>query len=121
MAGEQRDGGLLQWQWRGYSRNHGDRANLLIHFFAVPVFVAGILAFVTLSLRGQWLGALVALLASLAAFASQGVGHKREREAPVPFAGPGDFVARIFAEQFITFPRFVLSGQWARNLANRSN
>lgn len=120
MTADQRDGGLLQWQWRGYSRNHCDRANLLIHFFAVPIFVAGILAFVTLSLRAQWFGALIAILAIVVAFAVQGVGHKRERVAPDPFAGPGDFIARVFAEQFITFPRFVLSGQWARNLANRS-
>jgi hypothetical protein len=33
---------------------------------------------------------------------------------PVPFAGPVDVVSRIFAEQLITFPRFVLSGQFAR-------
>ncbi|HMM56229.1 MAG: DUF962 domain-containing protein [Xanthomonadales bacterium PRO7] len=116
-----REGGLLNWQWRGYARNHSDRTNLLIHFVAVPVFIAGILAFLTMLLRAQWLGALLAILVSAVAFAVQAVGHKREREAPVPFDGPGDFVARIFAEQFITFPRFVLSGQWARNLAKPSN
>ena len=27
------------------------------------------------------------------------------------------FIGRVFVEQFITFPRFVLSGQWMRNLA----
>ena len=118
MTGLGREGGLLSWQWRGYSANHRDSVNLLIHILAVPAFLAGILALVTLSLRGQWIGALVALLVSLAAFALQGIGHKREPVAPEPFAGPGDFIARIFAEQFITFPRFVLSGQWARNIAS---
>lgn len=120
MAEPGREGGLLNWQWRGYARNHRNPANLLIHMLAVPAFIAGMLAFVTLTLRAQWLGALIAILVSVAAFALQGVGHNRESEAPEPFAGPGDFLARIFAEQFITFPRFVLSGQWARNIASRS-
>ena len=116
-----RDGDLLDWQWRGYSRNHRDRANLLIHMIGVPVFIAGVLAFVTQTLRAQWFGAAVAMIVAIAAFAVQGIGHKRERVAPEPFAGPGDFVARVFAEQFITFPRFVLMGHWARNLADPDN
>jgi uncharacterized membrane protein YGL010W len=118
MAANPRDGGLLDWQWRGYSRNHRDRMNLLIHMIGVPMFIAGTLAFVTQATRAQWFGAAVALVVALVAFAVQGVGHKRERVPPEPFAGPGDFVARVFAEQFITFPRFVLMGQWARNLAD---
>ena len=118
MATSEREGGLLDWQWRGYSRNHRDRANLLIHMIGVPVFIAGVLAFITQVTRAQWFGAMVSAVVAVAAFAVQGVGHKRERIAPEPFAGPGDFVARVFAEQFITFPRFVLMGQWARNLAD---
>jgi uncharacterized membrane protein YGL010W len=121
MAGSEREGGLLDWQWRGYSRNHRDRANLLIHMIGVPVFIAGVLAFITQVARAQWFGAAVSAVVAVAAFAVQGVGHKRERVAPEPFAGPGDFVARVFAEQFITFPRFVLMGQWARNLADPDN
>jgi hypothetical protein len=46
--------------------------------------------------------------------ALQGRGHRGELVHPVPFAGPVDVVSRIFAEQLITFPRFVLSGQFAR-------
>jgi hypothetical protein len=121
MATSDRDGGLLAWQWRNYSRNHRDRANLLIHMLAVPVFIAGVLAFATQALKAQWFGAAVSAVVAVAAFAVQGIGHKRERVAPEPFAGPGDFVARVFAEQFITFPRFVLMGQWARNLAEPDN
>jgi hypothetical protein len=118
MATADRDGGLLAWQWRGYSRNHHDRVNLLIHMLAVPAFIAGILAAVSSTLNARWLGVAVALVLAVMAFAVQGLGHRRERVAPEPFAGPGDFVARVFAEQFITFPRFVLAGQWARNLAD---
>jgi len=121
MATSGRDGGLLEWQWRNYSRNHRDRANLLIHMVGVPVFIAAVLAFVTQTTRAQWFGAAVSAVVAVAAFAVQGIGHKRERVAPEPFASPGDFVARVFAEQFITFPRFVLMGQWARNLAEPDN
>jgi hypothetical protein len=29
-------------------------------------------------------------------------------------------VKRVFAEQFVTFPRFVLSGGWMRNVTRRA-
>jgi uncharacterized membrane protein YGL010W len=119
MANVTHEGGLLAWQWRGYSRNHRDRLNLLIHMLAVPAFIAGTLAALTQVLQARWFGALIALIVAVGAFLLQGMGHKRERIAPEPFAGPDDFVARVFAEQFITFPRFVLMGQWARNLTGQ--
>jgi hypothetical protein len=46
--------------------------------------------------------------------AVQGRGHRLEKNAPVPFRGPLDVLARIFVEQWVTFPRFVLSGGFAR-------
>jgi len=113
-----REGGLIAWQWQGYGRNHRDRLNLLLHLVAVPAFIAGILACVRLLVSGLWLPALFALLFAALAFAVQGFGHRREAAAPEPFLGPGDFLGRVFVEQFITFPRFVLSGQWARNFAH---
>jgi len=112
-----REGGLLAWQWRGYPAAHRDRVNLLLHLVAVPAFIAGILATAQLAWLRLWVGAGIAFAVAILAFAVQGLGHNRERVAPEPFAGPGDFVARVFAEQFITFPRFVLSGGWLRNLA----
>jgi hypothetical protein len=39
-----------------------------------------------------------------------------EANPAVPFSGPGNALSRIFGEQFVTFPRFVLSGGWARAL-----
>jgi uncharacterized membrane protein YGL010W len=121
MTDSAREGGLLAWQWRGYSCNHRNPGNLLIHIVAVPMFIAGILAAVTLVLQAQWIGALLALVLAVVTFALQGIGHRREKIAPEPFSGAGDFVARVLAEQFITFPRFVLMGQWARNLAEQNN
>ena len=44
---------------------------------------------------------------------AQGRGHRLEGQKPVPFRSPVDAVVRILAEQYITFPRFVLSGQFA--------
>lgn len=113
-----REGGLIAWQWQGYGRNHRDRLNLLLHLFAVPAFIAGILACVRLAVSGLGLAAAFALLFAILAFGVQGLGHKREAVAPDPFLGPADFFGRVFVEQFITFPRFVLSGQWARNFAH---
>lgn len=114
-----REGGILAWQWSSYDRNHRDRGNLLLHFVAVPAFVGAALALATCLLRGFWFAAALAFLLMLVAFAVQGIGHKREAEAPIPFDGPGDFLARVFAEQFITFPRFVLSGGWMRQLSRQ--
>jgi hypothetical protein len=114
-----REGGYMAWQWQGYDRNHRDRANLLLHFVAVPAFIAGALASVSLLFHRHWFAAGCAFALMLGAFAVQGLGHRREAEAPVPFDGPGDFLARVFVEQFITFPRFVLSGGWMRQLSSR--
>jgi hypothetical protein len=43
----------------------------------------------------------------------QGRGHAREATQP-KLGGPLNVLARIFAEQFVTFPRFVLGGGWLR-------
>jgi uncharacterized membrane protein YGL010W len=114
-----REGGIMAWQWSGYDRNHRDRGNLLLHFVAVPAFIAGTLSLLTALAHRWWLGAIVSLGLMVVSFAVQGAGHKREAEAPIPFDGPGDFLARVFVEQFITFPRFVLSGGWMRQLSSR--
>jgi hypothetical protein len=107
---------FLADQLNDYPRVHAARTNLLIHIVAVPVFDLAILAAVASLATRSWLGAAGGTAVAVAAFAAQGRGHAIEAEAPAPFAGPGDVVTRIFAEQFITFPRFVLSGGWARAL-----
>lgn len=103
---------LLTWQWRLYPDGHRDRRNLLIHAATVPLFDAGTL----LALASPWLGplALGGLALLPVAMALQGRGHRGESVSPVPFAGAVDVLARIFAEQLITFPRFVLGGGFAR-------
>ena len=107
-----RSGGLLAWQWRLYTGNHRDRRNLTIHAITNPLFLGGTLALASAVVNP--LGAIGGIVAMIAAIAVQGRGHRMEREAPVPFRGPLDVVARIFVEQWVTFPRFVLSGGFAR-------
>jgi hypothetical protein len=105
---------LLAWQWRLYRDGHRDRRNLAIHLATQPVFVAGTAALVAAPLVGALWLLITGPVAMAAAMALQGRGHAREATPPIPFRGPLDVVARIFAEQLITFPRFVLSGELAR-------
>jgi uncharacterized membrane protein YGL010W len=115
-----RPGGLLAWQWSTYADNHRERVNLVLHFFAVPAFIASTLVVLTGAINAQLKMIGVGLVGMIVSFAIQGIGHKREAVAPIPFASPLEFVARIFLEQFINFPRFVLSGGWLRALTGEN-
>ncbi|HTJ46821.1 MAG TPA: hypothetical protein VL463_32180 [Kofleriaceae bacterium] len=104
---------LVAWQWSLYRDNHANRANLVIHALTNPLFLAGTIA-IPLAIAARWWLAPLGLVAMIAAIALQGRGHAREAVAPVPFRGPTDVVARIFVEQWITWPRFVASGGFTR-------
>ena len=106
--------GLLAWQWEGYARYHQSRANLLLHIVLVPLFLAGNLALVVGLIRLDWIEALVGAGCMGASIALQGKGHRGEPVPPVPFSSPVNALSRIFLEQWVTFPRFVLSGAWWR-------
>ena len=107
---------LISHQWEVYPRYHQSRANLLLHIGAVPVFVAANVALVVTVVRGSWVGAVVAVAAMVASIAAQGRGHRREPVPPEPFTSPFNALSRIFCEQWVTFPRFVLSGGWSQAL-----
>jgi hypothetical protein len=107
---------LLAWQWNLYPDGHRNRANLLLHIVAVPLFelatLIALYGILTLDL-----GALVLGIAGVGlSLFLQGRGHKLESVPPVPFDSPLHFLRRIVAEQWITFPRFVLTGGWYTNL-----
>jgi len=104
--------GLLRWQWEGYSRYHASRANLLLHIVVVPLFLAANVLLVVALVRGWWWTAAASAALMIVSVASQGRGHGKEAVPPEPFSGPLNTVSRIFLEQWITFPRFVLSGGW---------
>jgi len=107
---------LLQWQWDGYPKYHQSRTNLLIHIFAVPLFLVGTIGLVaalaqlSLSLLAVSIGCIVV------AVALQGRGHRLEPVPPERFSGPLNFASRLFVEQWVTFPRFVVSGGWSAAL-----
>ena len=103
---------LLAWQWQGYARYHQSRANLLMHIVLVPLFLAGNVALIVGAIRLDWIEAVVGAACMLFSMAVQGRGHRGETVPPVPFSGAGNALARIFLEQWITFPRFVLTGGW---------
>ena len=105
---------LLCWQWEGYSRYHQSRINLVLHIFFVPVFLLGNLAVFAALIERSWPLALFGLTATVVSIALQGRGHRQEIVPPEPFTSPLNAVSRIFLEQWITFPRFVLSGGWSK-------
>jgi hypothetical protein len=109
---------LLAWQWSGYPSFHADRTNLIIHVLTQPLFVLGFFSVLTSPVAGSIVGIVVRVITGIVLMAgamiAQGRGHAREASPPIPFASRGDAVKRIFGEQLINFPRFVLSGGLAR-------
>ncbi len=95
-----------------YRAKHRNAVNQSIHLFAVPVFVLGHIVLFLALLNLDYRLALLGL--GLAAFSMivQGRGHKLENSPPDAFDGPGDFVRRIYAEQFYRYWRFLLNGDF---------
>lgn len=107
-----REQGFLRWQWDHYERVHTQRLTLVVHLLTVPLFLCGTLALLTAPFVG-WPNAVAGLVTILLVVIAQGRTHAREPNRPEPFLGPHDVVARLFAEQWVTFPRFVWSGRFA--------
>jgi hypothetical protein len=109
---------LLAWQWSGYPTYHGSRRNLVIHLVTQPIFVMGVFSVVTAPLAGSLVGIAVRFASGLGGMAfamiAQGRGHAMESSPPIPFAGPVDAIGRIFLEQLVNFPRFVITGGLAK-------
>jgi hypothetical protein len=109
-------GELLRWQWEGYPNYHQSRPNLLIHIVAVPLFMLGTVALVVAVIQLSLVLLVVAIGCIVVAVALQGRGHRLEAVPPEPFTGPLNFVSRLFLEQWVTFPRFVIAGGWGAAL-----
>lgn len=103
-------------QWEGYPPSHTRLANVLLHVVGVPVFLLGncVLVVSLASLNLRWAG--LGLLGMLGGFALQIVGHGIEPRRPPAFASPSDAIARIFVEQWLTFPRYLLSRVLSRRI-----
>jgi len=105
---------LVAWAWRETPPVHLNRGNLIIHIFAVPLFVIGHVLillgiFVHLLLPVAGIGCIVVSLVL------QGFGHSLEKQQVPPFDGAVDFFRRLYAEQFCNYWRFLFSGQWYAN------
>lgn len=111
----------LQTQWADYARYHQDRVNLLIHIVAVPLFWIGALNAISALLFSGLFAALGGVLLVALSLFAQGLGHDREAVQPEPYQGAWDFVQRIAAEQFVNFPRYVISGQWWQRVNTSSS
>ena len=111
---------LLAWAWSETPPVHKRAANLLIHIFAVPLFVVAHVLFVVGIFSNQWL-LIAALGCVVVSLAFQSLGHSLERVKPPPFEGARDFVRRLYAEQFCNFWRFLFSGQWYASLRGRND
>ncbi|WP_122544097.1 Mpo1-like protein [Pseudomonas viridiflava] len=105
---------LHTWQWRGYADNHRHPANLVLHLIAVPLFILAALLIVDGLFSLSVSSIAIGVIGLIAALAFQRHGHTLEQQSPEPFSDRSDAVKRLLVEQFVTFPRFVLSGAWWR-------
>jgi hypothetical protein len=85
----------------------------LLHIIVVPLFLLANVALIVVLVERSWWSALVAVVVMLVSVVLQGRGHRQEAVPPEPFTSPLNAVSRIVLEQWVTFPRFVLSGGWA--------
>ena len=112
---------VLDQQWNGYEERHRNKANLLIHIVTVPLVwfaalqVFGGLILMLIGVGGLKMWIYAAILVTIALVA-QRQGNAMEQAKTVAPANPKDFAIHAAAEQFVTFPRFVLTGGWLRNL-----
>lgn len=105
---------LIAWQWSDYDLKHSNKFNFLIHIIAVPLFWLGTVQLINGLFVNEFARSFMGLGAIAVSFIFQGIGHKLEKENPAPFLSPFDFITRFITEQFVTFPRFVLSLKWTR-------
>ncbi|MFZ6873960.1 terminase [Undibacterium sp. Di27W] len=109
-------GEILQWQWNGYAQFHQSRANLYMHIIAVPLFLLANISLLVAMAQLSFVAAILSVIVMAVSMAVQGKGHKKEEHPAIPFSSPMNAITRIFLEQWITFPRFVISGGWLKAL-----
>lgn len=112
---------LIEAQWSDYADRHRNRTNLLIHIVAVPVFWLGALQalggalLLLLGVPGAFGMLFWAVVFMGGALFAQAHGNSMEGRPPPRMGDSKEYVRRVVAEQFINFPRFVVSGSWYRN------
>ena len=110
----------MRIDWSEYLRVHAHRTNLIIHLFAVPLFVGSFFSLLLYVVNGDRVSGVIVVALCFVALALQALGHKLEPGDPRPFSSPMNFLRRWFTEQFLIFPAFVLSGRWWRQVRANS-
>jgi phage terminase small subunit len=105
---------LHTWQWRTYADNHRHPANLVLHLIAVPMFILAALLILDGLCSLSFSSIAIGVIGLIAALGFQRHGHTLEQQSAESSSDRGDAVKRLLVEQFVTFPRFVLSGAWWR-------
>ncbi|MEM7061747.1 MAG: terminase [Cyanobacteria bacterium P01_B01_bin.77] len=95
-----------------YAQVHTHRTNLLIHSVAVPLFILAHIGLVAAISYRKPLPALTCVGVVAASLGLQRKGHALEEQAPEPFSSGWNFAARLYTEQFYTFPKFLLSREF---------
>ena len=101
---------LPAWQWRAYPNNHQHPTNLVLHLIAVPLFIVAFLLIACGVFGLNLANFAIGVIGVIAALGLQRHGHTLEAQASEPFSDRKDAVSRLLVEQFLTFPRYVLSG-----------
>ena len=109
---------LVSWGWRITPPTHRNATNLLIHLFAVPLFVIGNVLVIAGIVFNSWF-LLAAPLCIVVSLALQKFGHSLEQTQAPAFLSPRDVLRRMYAEQFCNFWRFLPSGQWQASFKAR--
>ena len=102
---------LVSWAWRETPPVHKNIANLVIHLFAVPLFVLGHISLILGVFINLWIS-LAGIFSIIVSLLLQNFGHSLEANRVHPFLGLRDFLRRLYAEQFCNFWRFLFSGKW---------
>jgi phage terminase small subunit len=94
-----------------YAATHRHPSNLLLHLIAVPLFIVASLLLLSGLLGASLLPVVLGAIGLVAALALQRQGHKlEEQEADTD----QECLQELLLQQFVTFPRFILSGDWWR-------
>jgi len=113
---------VVDQQWNTYAERHRNKTHLMIKVVAVPfVWIAVIQAFGALLLmlmpNVSGLGTLLwALLMAALSLFLQSRGASMESAKSPPFVLTKGYAQWLAADQFVNFPRFVLTGEWLNAL-----
>lgn len=110
---------LVSWAWRETPPVHTNASNLVIHLFAVPLFVFGHFLLIVGAFINLWI-LVIGIFSVVVSLLLQNLGHSLEANKVHPFTGLRDFLRRLYAEQFCNFWRFVFSGQWFKSFKSRN-